>query len=159
TPVNDPPTANNDSRTVAEDSGATVIAVLTNDSILPDSGETLSILSVNTTGTQGSVAITGGGTGLTFAPAANFFGTTTFTYTIGDGTPGSTSTATVTMTITGTNDPPTAASDSDVIPELAGATIVDVLANDSGSPDLGESLSVVAVTQPSHGSSSITAGI
>src|SRR5436190_608817 len=65
TAVNDPPSAAADAATVAEDSGATAISVLGNDSFAPDVGETLSIVSVNTTGTQGSVTIKGGGTGLT----------------------------------------------------------------------------------------------
>jgi hypothetical protein len=40
------------------------------------------------------------GTSINYTPAANFFGTETFTYTISDGTPQSTDTATVTMTVT-----------------------------------------------------------
>ncbi|MEK7703282.1 MAG: beta-propeller fold lactonase family protein, partial [Nitrospirota bacterium] len=56
---------------------------------------------------SGSVLITGGGTGLTFQPMANFNGTTTFTYTISDGN-GGTDTATVTVTVNAVNDPPVA---------------------------------------------------
>ena len=105
TAVNDNPTAVNDSATVAEDSAATAVNVLTNDSALPDVGETLSIASVTQGASGGVVTITGGGTGLTYAPAANFNGIETFTYTIGDGN-GGTATATVTMTVTAANDPP-----------------------------------------------------
>jgi hypothetical protein len=105
TAVNDPPTANDDSATVDEDSGATAVDVLANDSYLPDPVETLTIIAV-TQPAGGTVVITGGGTGLTFQPNANFAGGTTFTYTINDGTPASDATATVTMTVNAVNDAP-----------------------------------------------------
>ena len=47
TPVNDNPDANDDSATVAEDSGATAIDVLANDTIAPDTGETLTVTAVD----------------------------------------------------------------------------------------------------------------
>ena len=53
------------------------------------------------------MVITGGGTGLTYTPTANFAGTDSFTYTISDGALG-TDTATVTVTVTPVNDAPTA---------------------------------------------------
>jgi hypothetical protein len=105
TPVNDNPTAVADTVTVAEDSGASAISVLANDSSAPDGAETLTIAS-KTNGTNGTVAITGGGTGLTYTPNANFNGTDTFTYTVSDGNSG-TATATVTVTVTPVNDAPT----------------------------------------------------
>ena len=71
--VNDNPTAADDTATVDEDSGANAVNVLLNDSFAPDVGETLTITAV-TQGAHGSVVITGGGTGLTFAPSANYFG-------------------------------------------------------------------------------------
>jgi VCBS repeat-containing protein len=104
TPLNDNPTAVDDAATVAEDSGPNAINVLGNDSDAPDSGETLTITGV-TQGTSGSVAITGGGTGLTYSPNANFFGNDSFTYTISDGN-GGTDTATVNVTVTAVNDAP-----------------------------------------------------
>ncbi len=156
TPVNDPPTAVDDARTVAEDSGATALGVLANDSILPDTGETLTITAV-TQPANGTVVIVAGGTNLTFQPAANFTGTTTFTYTISDGN-GGTDTATVTMTVTPVNDPPTAVDDAVTVAEDAAATALDVLANDSIAPDTGETLAITAVTQPANGSVVITGG-
>ncbi len=156
TNVNDPPDAVNDAATVAEDSGATAIPVLANDSILPDVGETLTITAV-TQPASGTVVITGGGTGLTFAPAANFFGVTTFTYTVSDGNGGS-DTATVTMTVTAVNDAPDAVDDAATVAEDAGATAIPVLANDTFAPDLGETLTITAVTQPANGAVVITGG-
>src|ERR687890_250808 len=114
TAVNDNPTAVDDSATVVEDSTATAIDVLANDSASPDTGETLTITSVTQGASGGVVTITGGGTGLTYAPAANFSGTETFTYTVNDGN-GGTPTATVTMTVTSVNDDPSAVNDSGTV--------------------------------------------
>ncbi len=156
TPVNDPPTANPDTATVAEDSGATVIAVLANDTAAPDTGETLTVIAV-TQPTGGTVVITGGGTGVSFQPAANFNGTATFSYTISDGN-GGTASATVTVTVTPVNDPPTANADTATVARNAGPTVIDVLANDTIAPDTGETLTIVAATQPANGTVVITGG-
>jgi hypothetical protein len=156
TNVNDDPTANDDSATVAEDSGANAINVLANDSFAPDTGETLTI-TAKTNGANGTVAITGGGTGVTYTPNANFFGTDTFTYTISDGNGGS-DTATVTVTVTNVNDPPDAVNDAATVAEDSGANAINVLANDSFAPDAGETLTITAVTQGTNGSVAITGG-
>ncbi len=133
--VDDPPTAVNDAATVTEDSGANAIDVLANDTD-PDGGPK-SITSV-TQPANGAVVITGGGTGLTYAPNANYCnnppGTTldTFSYTL---TPGG-STATVTVTVTCLDDSPVAVADSATIAEDAPASAINVLANDAD-PDGG----------------------
>ena len=96
-PVNDPPNAVNDvGLTVNQNAGATALAVLTNDSILPDAGETLTISAV-TQAAHGTVARTGSGTGLTYTPAPAYRGTDSFTYTISDGS--LTDTATVLLDV------------------------------------------------------------
>jgi len=154
TPVNDPPNANDDSATVAEDSGATAIDVLGNDTIAPDVGETLKITSV-TQPANGTVVITGGGTGLTFQPSPNFNGTTTFTYTISDGN-GGTDTATVTVNVTPVNDRPNAVNDSAMVAQDSGATPIDVLANDTDADK--DTLTITSVTQPANGTVAITGG-
>ncbi|KFE68687.1 Ig-like domain-containing protein [Hyalangium minutum] len=148
TPVNDPPTANDDTLTVAEDSGATVVNVLVNDTSAPDVGETLTVVSVTQPATGGTVTLSSGV--VTFTPAPNFNGTTSFNYTITDGN-GGTDTATVNVTVTPVNDPPTANNDTLTVAEDSGATVVDVLANDTFAPDVGETLTVTAVTQPATG--------
>ena len=58
-----------------------------------------STITAKTNGAKGTVAITGGGTGLTYDPAPLKNGTDTFTYTVSDGH-GGTDTATVLVTIT-----------------------------------------------------------
>jgi uncharacterized protein (TIGR03382 family) len=153
-PLNDPPTANNDAITVAEDSGATVVDVLANDSSAPDTGETLVVTAVTQPATGGSVVLAAGV--VRFTPAPNFNGPTTFTYTISDGN-GGTATATVTVTVTPVNDPPQANNDSFTVAEDSGATVLDVLANDSANGDAGETLTITAVTQPANGTVTFTA--
>ena len=150
-----PPIAVDDAAEVLEDSGPTPIDVLANDVLAPDS-PTLRISAV-TQPAHGLVIVTGGGTGLTFQPAPDFFGVTSFTYTISDNV-GGTATATVTVTVVGVNDPPTANADAFTIFEDADPTELDVLANDSSFPDGPEPLTVVAVTQPPSGTAAIGGG-
>lgn len=95
------PTANNDTATTDEDTPVD-INVLAND-VEPD-GDTLNITGV-TQGTNGTVSVNLNKT-IHYAPALNFFGSDSFTYTIDDGH-GATSTATVNVTVNPVNDPPT----------------------------------------------------
>ena len=99
--TNPAPTAVNDTATTAEDTPVT-IAVLANDTD-PD-GDPLTVTSA--TALRGTVTINADGT-LTYAPAANYNGGDTITYSISDGQ-GGTSTATVAVTITPVNDAPIA---------------------------------------------------
>ena len=94
------PTANNDTATTDEDTPVNV-NVLAND-VEPD-GDTLSVVSV-TQGANGTVSINPDKT-VKYAPATNFFGSDSFTYTIDDGHGGQ-STATVDVTINAVNDAP-----------------------------------------------------
>jgi hypothetical protein len=170
-----PPTAVNDTVAVAEDSGANAVNVLAND-VDPDGGPKL-ITSV-TQPAHGTVAITGGGTGLTYTPNANFTNTCqltlrqdeaapevfskivadappppeTFTYTL---TPGG-STATVTVSVTCVDDAPVAVNDAATVDEDSGATNIDVLTNDTDL-DAGPKL-ITSVTQPANGTVAITGG-
>ena len=91
--LDDPPVAVDDTATVVRDSGATAITVLGNDTDV-DAGPK-SVASV-TQPVHGTVAITGGGTGLTYQPNAGFCSTSpdTFTYTLNGG-----DSATVSVTV------------------------------------------------------------
>ena len=152
--LDDAPVAVDDSATVAEDASATAVAVLVNDTDVD--GGPMQVASV-TQPTNGTVAITGGGTGLTYQPDANVCntppGTTldTFTYTLNGG-----STATVTMTVNCVDDAPVAVADSATVSEDASATAVAVLVNDTD-VDAGL-IEVVSVTQPGSGTVVITGG-
>ncbi len=87
-----------------------------------------------------------GGTSITYTPNANFFGADSFTYTVSDGN-GGTATATVSVTVTPVNDPPVANDDAASVIEDSGANAINVLANDSILPDVGETLTITGVTQ------------
>lgn len=155
TPVNDPPTPHNDSTTVFEDSGNNSIDVRANDTVAPDTNEILTVTAV-TQPAHGSAFISNNGSGVTYAPNADFSGIDSFSYTVGDGNGGFT-TATVTVQVTNLNDPPTAAGDSFNGSEDSSTVTISVLANDSSSPDPGEQLTVSEVTQPANGTVSISA--
>ena len=135
---------------MVEDSPAGAIAVLANDT--DTDGGPMSVASVMQPA-NGTVVITGGGSGLTYQPNANYCSATpdTFTYTLNGG-----DSATVSVTVTCVDDPPTAVNDSATVAEDAAATAVDVLANDTDVD--GGPKSVASVTQPTNGTVVITGG-
>ena len=119
TSVNDVPDAVDDTATIVRDAAATAVGVLGNDT--DTEHDTLHITG-KTNGAKGTVAITGGGTGLTYDPFTGLSGADSFIYTIDDGN-GGTDTATVFVTIAGANLAPNAANDvSFSVPEGAAAT-------------------------------------
>src|SRR4051812_47970832 len=140
TGVNDGPVAVADTGSAQEDGGAvtlTAASLLANDTDV-DTGDTKTLVSVDDTGTAGSVSIVGGN--VVYDPGAAFqslaAGATTtdsFTYTMQDAA-GAQSTATVTMTITGVNDGPNAVADTGNAVEDGSAvtlTAASLLANDT----------------------------
>ena len=152
--VDDDPTAVDDAATVTEDSSDNEIDVLANDT--DEDGGPKSVASV-TQPANGAVSITGGGTGVSYTPSANYCnnppGTAldTFTYTLSGG-----SSATVSVTVTCTDDDPTAVNDAATVSEDSSNNAIDVLANDTdvdGGPN-----SAASVTQPANGVVSITGG-
>jgi VCBS repeat-containing protein len=153
--VDDPPVAVNDIKTVAEDSGATAIDVLSNDTDVD--GGPMSIESVPQQPANGTVVITGGGTGLTYEPNANYCneppGTTpdTFKYKLNGGSEG-----TVSVTVTCVDDAPVAVNDTETVLEDSGASAIDVLANDTDID--GGPKSIQSSTQPANGNVVITGG-
>ena len=152
----DPPVVGADSITVAEDSGATTINVLANDTPGTTPGETVKVSSVGTASNGGTVTVGADGANVIYTSAANFNGTETFTYTATDGAGGFT-TGTVTVTVTSVNDLPTAANDTVSVGKNTTSSPILVLANDSFSPDTGETLTVQSVTQGSQGAVVISA--
>ncbi|WP_375459900.1 cadherin-like domain-containing protein, partial [uncultured Enterovirga sp.] len=118
-----PPVASPDAATLEEDAGAISIAVLANDTD-PDGGP--KGVAAVTQGANGQVVITGGGTGLTYRPDVNFFGTDSFTYTLNGG-----STATVSITVNAVDDAPVGVADARTLDEDAAATAIPVLSNDT----------------------------
>ena len=147
--VNGAPTADDDSFTVNEDSGANDLAVLSNDT--DPENDTLTITAV-TRPTAGSVV--NNGTSVSYTLPLNFNGTATFGYTISDGN-GNTDTANVTVTVAPVNDTPIAVGDF-ATTTTGTPVVVNVLANDFDQE--GDALTVTAVTQPANGTASINLG-
>jgi hypothetical protein len=154
THTNHNPVAHADTQTVVEDSGATNINVLANDNTGIDTGETLTITAVGTTNHSGVVTLAADHKSVNYTPAANFQGTETFTYNLSDGN-GGTATGTVTVTVTNVNDPPTANADT-LTAFKNTANVLNVLANDVSAPDPTEAFTILSVTQPTHGTVTIT---
>ena len=146
------PTANDDTLTVAEDDPATAVDVFANDT--DPEHDPLLIIDTSTPG-KGTVAITGGGTGLTYTPAPDANGSDSFTYTVNDGKGGIAS-ATVGVTITPVNDAPIAVTDTLTLAEDATATAVAVLANDTD-PE-GDTRTITGTTNGAKGVVVITGG-
>ena len=140
------PVANDDSATVVEDSGPNAVDVLANDT--DADMDALSVTAV-TQGANGSVSITGGGTGVSYTPNPNFFGPDTFTYTVADGNGGA-DTATVSVTVTAVQDAPVANDDSATVAEDSAGNIINVLGNDADAD--GDALVITSVTQGLSGS-------
>lgn len=149
-PEPDPPTAGDDAFTVAEDSEITFLDVLANDTFEPDEPEILTLLEVSAGSAGGTVTIAPGGTGLNYQPAAGFFGTETFVYTLVDET-GFSDGATVTVTVTPVNGPPFAGVDGYTMVENTTLTVAPpgVLANDSD-PD-GDPITAALATDVAQG--------
>jgi len=101
TPVNDLPTANDDSATAQEDAPVVTIDVLANDT--DADADRLMVINASQ-GRYGSVTINTDGA-LTYAPGRNFCGSDTFSYTASDGK-GGTDTASVKVTVNAVNDAP-----------------------------------------------------
>jgi hypothetical protein len=143
--VNDAPIALDDATTVQEDSVNNTINPLANDSPGPNEAavDTMALVSVQGFNHGGSATISG--SSLLYTPAADFFGVETFTYTMRDAA-GLQATATITVTVNNVNDNPTAVADSFTgIQEDSTANPLNVLANDTITPDVGETLTITAV--------------
>lgn len=143
--------ATDDSETVAEDATATAVPVLDND----DEREGVATI-VSTTGpAHGEIVVTGEGSGLTYAPDADYCndpvgaGPDLFTYTLEGG-----STATVSVTVTCEDDGPVAVDDAWLTEEDAAATVVSVLDNDTDVD--GGAIAISDVEQPANGTVVIT---
>ena len=155
---NNPPVAQDDSYSAAEDTPLTVPApgVLGNDS--DADGDPVSVAAASVTAPAHGTATVNADGSFTYTPAANFNGADTVTYQASDGAALS-GTATVTVTVTAVNDPPTAAADQATVAENA-STAIDVTANDTPGPanEAGQVLSVSSVGQPAHGQAAVITG-
>ncbi len=126
TPINDAPIAVADVFSVEENSTATALSVLANDTDVD--GNTLSITTVTTAG-GGSVSINSTNTEIIYTPLTDFVGTEVLSYTITDTE--FTSNNTVTVTVTEFNEPPVAVSDVFTVVEDSEQVSINVIANDT----------------------------
>ena len=112
--ANDGPVAVNDGLTISEDAAALALNVLANDTDL-DAGDTKTIVSLDTTGLQGTATIAANGSGVVYTVGQAFqyldsgAALDTFTYTMRDSS-GAFSTARVTVTVLGAPEAPPAGS-------------------------------------------------
>ncbi len=147
-PVNDPPVAIDDRLSVPEDSTDVFIDVLGNDHGGADTGEVLSISSVEAPSSGGTVKIEDGV--LLYSAPPNFFGIERFEYTIDDGN-GATAVASVSVTVVNDrSDAPVARDDRFDVDEDSGATLLLVLEDNGNGRDFdpdGDRLEVVAAEQ------------
>jgi VCBS repeat-containing protein len=141
--INDTPVAANDSYTTTEDTTLSVAApaILANDTDADGDALTAALVSGPA---HGTVTLNANGA-LTYAPAANFNGTDSFTYKASDGTADS-NVATVSLTVTPVNDTPVA--NDDIAGVAKGHAITadaqhGVLANDGDVDSDGLSVSAV----------------
>ena len=152
--VNDPPLAVDDTAATDEDTPVTILAadLLANDN--DPENDTLTIVSVGAA-VNGTAVLSGGD--VVFTPDADFAGTASFDYTIGDGN-GGTATALVTVTVAPVNDAPAAAADVATTDEDTAVTLlaVDLLANDNDPED--DTLTIIAVGGALNGTVALSAG-
>lgn len=156
TPVNDPPTAANDSQTLVR--GATaIIDVADNDDDAEGSLDLASIVIV-TQPINGAVTVNNNGT-VTYVHNNSATTTDSFTYTIKDSSGAVSTAATVNLTINAAaNQAPVAENDAQTVAE-GGTATVSVLANDED-PDAADTLDVATVTivgQPGNGTVTVNA--
>lgn len=146
TVTNRAPDAVDDAVVVQQGTTPVPLAVRGNDS---DPDGDVTTVSAYTQPGSGSVVLAPNGTG-SWTPPAGFVGTTTFTYTLTDGS--ASDTATVTLTV---NGPPVAATSSATTATNT-ARQIDLLAG-SSDPN-GDTVTVASVTQPAAGSVVLGAG-
>ncbi len=149
TRANAGPVAVDDTATVAENTTAT-IAVLANDS--DPNGDPLSV-TATTQGAHGAVTLVSGV--VRYAPAPDYFGPDSFTYTIRDSN-GVPDTGTVTVTVTPGNDAPVAVNDTATVSEDSAGTSGNVLGNDTD-VDPGTTLTATLGASPSNGTVTLAA--
>ncbi|PYR69576.1 MAG: hypothetical protein DMF88_05630, partial [Acidobacteria bacterium] len=143
--ANTPPVATSDVFNLNEDSALTVPlpGVLANDTDADDNSLTAVLVQGPS---HGALQLAADGH-FTYAPAANFSGSDSFTYRANDGTAQS-GVATVTLVVAPVNDAPVAANDVSTTVEDTAVSIA-VLANDSDVD--GDTLAVTGVGTPTHG--------
>ena len=128
------------------------LIVLVNDT--DSDGDQVTVLSINTDPKHGTASVTNGK--VFYAPTSNYNGTDSFTYIVKDGQ-GGRDEATVAITITSVNDAPAGVNDTITVDAGSTANVVKVLDNDSDVD--ADDISISSITEPLHGTATLTAGV
>jgi hypothetical protein len=148
TPVNDDPTATDDTATVEQGSAGNELDVLANDGDVD--GDTLQVTAVGDPA-NGSAAVASGGGSVVYTPDPGFNGADSFTYMVSDGNGGS-ATASISVDVS-PNTPPDAVDDTATVDEDSTGNSIPVLANDTDAD--GDALMVASATTPANGTVSV----
>jgi gliding motility-associated-like protein len=153
TPVNDPPIAQDNSVITNEDT-VVDIDVLFNDSDADDgiNSSTVVILSDVTKGTLSVDNISGI---VTYTPDPAYDGNDSFVYTVSDNSGAQSVPATVSIIVRPVNDPPLAVDDGPFKHDTVVPFTIDVLENDNDEDNDHSELTIIAVSSPSIGLTSI----
>ncbi|MGH9878994.1 MAG: Ig-like domain-containing protein, partial [Nitrososphaerales archaeon] len=158
-PLNDPPTANSQNVTLAEDS-CCFLMILTGSDPEGNSFD-FSIVTNPLNGTLILTPLNATAANATYTPYIDFFGINTFQFRVNDTALSFSNNATVTINVTGVNDPPVANNDSATISEdtvaildVTISVITPVLANDTDVD--GDTLTITGVTTPPNGNATVT---
>ncbi|MCP4536989.1 MAG: tandem-95 repeat protein, partial [Chloroflexi bacterium] len=149
---NDAPSAGDDILSVLENSTNVTLPVLRNDTVAPDTGETLTIIALGVA-SMGTVNINGTADALDYTAAPGLY-TENFTYTVSDGS-GGYDTATVYLSVDNVNDMPVASDDVFTILEDSGVNELDVIFNDYD-PDVHNVLTITITSDALFGTVSIS---
>jgi endonuclease I len=156
------PAANDDTYSTAINTAINTSLTPANDGVLANDsdveGAPLSAQLVSTVA-AGTLALVANGD-FTYTPPNGFCGSTSFTYRASDGVRLSAPrTASITVGSGCGNNPPVANDDTHVVVEDSAQAVVNVLANDTTAPDVGETLTVIAATQGTLGSVALSGGV
>jgi hypothetical protein len=146
-PVGSPPSAADDSATVAQD-GSVVIDVAVNDTDTDGNLDPTTTV-LDSAPTNGTAVNHGDGT-FTYTPAPGYIGPDSFSYTICD-TGGLCDSAAVSVTVEESNEAPAAAADAAVVAE-DGTVLVNAAANDSDADGNLDPSTAVVASPPGNGS-------
>ncbi|MDQ3933344.1 MAG: Ig-like domain-containing protein [Actinomycetota bacterium] len=151
----DNPVANDDSRTVNEDSGATSFTVLSNDT--DADGDAIDITNVTDPANGTATVVDGSPDQISYTPDANYCNNPpggapdTFTYTVNGG-----DTATVSVTVDCVNDAPVANDDTATVNEDSSNNSITVIANDTDVES--DAIEITNVSDPANGTATIVQG-
>jgi hypothetical protein len=155
TPVNDQPTANDQSISTNEE--VAVPGILTGDDRDPEATQALTFAIVSQP-SNGSLTLDTATGAFNNTPHPNYTGPDSFTFTVTDddtaGGPALTSAAaTISITVSGVNNQPTANDQSITTDE--GVAFTGTLTGDDGDPEVTQALTFAIASPPSHGTVSL----